>query len=324
MIIDLPVSELLTYQGENPRPADFDAYWAAAMEEVRGVDPNPELVPSDFTCSFAECFHLYFTGVRNARIHAKYFRPKPRPGDENTAKPRPGILRFHGYSANSGDWYTLLPFVAEGFVVAAMDARGQGGMSEDTGGVYGNTFHGQIIRGLDDKAENMLFRHIFLDTVQLVRVLSSFDEVDGERLGAFGGSQGGALTIACAALNPQVKKAAMLFPFLCDYKRVWKLDLGGGAYQELKDYFRWFDPRHERENEIFTRLGYIDLQFLAPRIKAEVLMLTGLNDIICPPSSQFAAYNKITSRKEVLFYPDYAHEDLADEDDIVFKFMADL
>ena len=67
-----------------------------------------------------------------------------------------------------------------------------------------------------------------------------------------------------------------MFPFLCDYQRVWQLDLAVNAYQELRDYFRRFDPCHQREGEVFTRLGYIDVQHLAPRIRARTMMGVGL------------------------------------------------
>ena len=75
-------------------------------------------------------------------------------------------------------------------------------------------------------------------------------------------------------------------------------------------YFRHFDPLHEREDEIFTKLGYIDLQYLAPRIRGDVLMFVGLMDTICPPSTQFAAYNKMTANKQLAIYPDFGHEHL--------------
>jgi len=42
-----------------------------------------------------------------------------------------------------------------------------------------------------------------------------------------------------------------------------------------------------------------------PRVKAKVLMGTGLMDSICPPSTQFAAYNKINSEKMLKIYPDF-------------------
>jgi cephalosporin-C deacetylase len=75
-IFDLSVEKLRNYQGINPRPGDFDVYWEAALQEQRATDPDMELVPNSFQTPFAECFDLYFTGARGARIHAKYLRPK--------------------------------------------------------------------------------------------------------------------------------------------------------------------------------------------------------------------------------------------------------
>ena len=129
-------------------------------------------------------------------------------------------------------------------------------------------------------------------------------------MGALGGSQGGGLTLACAALEPRIAVACAAYPFLSDYRRVWDMDLDDLAYIGLRKYFRVFDPLHEKEEEIFYKLGYVDVQNLSPRIKARVLMATGLMDVVCPPSTQFAAYNKITSPKQSLIYPDYGHENL--------------
>jgi len=314
----MPWEELQTYKGCNPRPDDFDAFWEKALEEMNAVDPRVELISSSFKCSFADCFDLFFTGVGNARIHAKFLRPK------NINKPGPAILQFHGYSGKAGDWSEYLSYAAEGFVVAALDCRGQGGLSEDVGGVKGTTFNGQIIRGLEDSPEKFLFRQIFLDTALLAKIVMEMPEVDSERVGVTGGSQGGGLTIACAALVPEIKLAAPAFPFLSDYKRVWEIDLAKDAYLELQTFFRLFDPLHQREDEIFTKLGYIDVQFLAPKIKAEVLMAVGLMDTVCPPSTQFAAYNKITSKKLLKVFPDFGHEALPGCLDIFFQFLRNL
>jgi len=320
-LFEMPLEKLKQYMGVNPVPEDFDNYWDRALKEMNSVDPEIELISAEFQVPFAECFHLYFTGVKGARIHAKYIRPKNNlyPGKH------PAVLKFHGYTGNCGDWQSKLNYVAAGFCVAALDCRGQGGLSEDVGGVKGNTHKGHIIRGLDDPdPDNLLFRQIFLDTAQLAKIVMSFPEVDETRVGAMGGSQGGGLTIACGALEPRIKKLAPVFPFLADYKRVWNMDLAKGAYEELMTYFRLFDPRHERENEIFTKLGYIDIQNLACRIKGEVLMGTGLQDTICPPSTQFAVYNKIKSNKRVVIYPDFGHETLPGFDDMVYSFMMEL
>jgi len=318
LTFDLSLGELKTYEGTNPRPADFDAFWDAGLAEMRALDGDVELRPADFQVPFADCSDLYFTGVGGARIHAKLVQPK------DADAPHPAVVMFHGYSGSAGEWSDKLGYAAMGYTVAALDCRGQGGSSEDAGGVAGNTLHGHIIRGLDGEPEKMLFRQIFLDTAQLTKIVMDMPDVDAGRVGATGGSQGGGLTLACAALEPRIRRAAPVFPFLCDYQRVWEIDQDQAAYQELKDYFRHFDPRHEREAEIFTKLGYIDVQHLAPRIRAEILIAVGLRDTICPPSTQFAAYNKIPSAKSMILYPDFGHEGLPDHGDITFQFLAGL
>ncbi|MDF2724893.1 MAG: acetyl xylan esterase [Paenibacillus sp.] len=317
-LLDMPLAKLHQYEGRSPKPDDFDAYWDKALEEMCAIDSQVELVPAPIQVPYAEMYDLYFTGVKGARVHAKYLKPK------GLQKPGPALLQFHGYSGHSGDWYDKLPYVALGYSIVAMDCRGQGGKSEDVGGVFGNTLRGHIIRGLDDSPEQLLFRHIFLDTAQLASIVMNFPDVDPDRVGAFGGSQGGALTVACVALEPRIKKAASLYPFLSDYRRVWEMDLAKNAYEELSIYFRLFDPQHKREDEVFYRLGYIDIQNLAPRIKTEMLFGIGLMDAVCPPSTQFAAINKITAPKTLEIYPDFGHEGLPGMNDKIMQFFLGL
>jgi cephalosporin-C deacetylase len=320
-LVDMPMAQLVEYQGRNPRPADFDAYWDSSLAEMHALDPAVELKPAQFEAPGVDCKDLYFTGVGGARVHAKYLRPAKPP----MGKKMPAVCLFHGYTGHAGDWADKLSYVSAGFAVAAMDCRGQGGSSEDITPVVGNTQHGHIIRGLSDpNPKKLLFRSIFLDTAQLARVVMGLPDVDANRVGAAGGSQGGALTLACAALEPKIKRAAPTYPFLCDYQRVWEMDLSVSAYSELRTYFRHYDPTHAREKEIFTRLGYIDCQYLAPRIRGEILMGVGLMDAICPPSTQYAAYNKITAKKSTIIYPDFGHEGLPGFNDKVFEFMMGL
>ena len=318
LLFDMPFEKLETYHGTNPRPDDLDQYWDAALAEMRAIDAEVEMRAADFGAPFAECSDLFFTGVGGARVHAKLLRPRQAAGRH------PAVVMFHGYSGSAGDWCDKLGYVAAGYTVAALDGRGQGGASEDVGGVTGNTLHGHIIRGLDGPPEGLMFRQLFLDTAQLAGLVMAMDDVDESRVGAMGGSQGGGLTLACAALEPRIKQAAPVFPFLSDYQRVWQMDLAENAYRELRDYFRHFDPRHERETETFTRLGYVDVQHLANRIRGRVMMGVGLMDQICPPSTQFAAYNKITAEKSLALYPDFGHESLPGHADRTFAFMMEL
>jgi cephalosporin-C deacetylase len=317
--LDKPLAELQQYRGINPRPVDFDDFWDRSLKELDAIDPQVELIPvTPLGDADADLFDLYFTGVGGARVYAKYLRPK------NARTPGPAVLQFHGYSGDGGDWSDKLNYVNEGYAVAALDCRGQGGKSEDNSQVVGNTREGHVIRGLDGPPEKMLFRQLFLDTAQLARIVMAQPEVDAARVGCLGGSQGGALSLACAALEPRIRRAASVFPFLCDYQRVWEMDLAKDAYSDVKAYFKRFDPLHQRRDEIFTKLGYIDIQHLVPRIRAEVLMALTLMDNICPPSTQFAAYNKITSKKESLIYHDFGHEGLPGCNDRIYRFMMGL
>ena len=338
LTFDMDFEALKTYQGTNPRPVDFDRYWAEALRELDHIKADVQMVPASQKApggqgpepDFAAYYDLYFTGVGGSRIYAKLIQPLGSAAQRRASSngKGPAILQFHGYSMNSGDWQSRLGLAAAGFTVAAMDCRGQGGRSEDRSSVRGNTLNGHIIRGLEDalegRPEGFLYRSIFLDAVQLARIVMALDWVDPDRVGATGWSQGGGLTLACAALEPHIARAAPVYPFLSDYKRVWEIDLAKDAYVELQDYFRRFDPLHERETQVFTALGYIDVQHLAPRIKGEVLQAIGLMDTICPPSSQFAAYNKIAAPKRYLLYPDFGHEDLPGLHDHILDFMCDL
>ncbi len=316
--LDMPLGELKKYTGITPRPKDFDTYWDRGLEQIGELDPRVELKPAAFTSPLAECFDLTFSGLDGSRVYAKYLRPR------GTGKPCPVIFFWHGYSGSSGDWFGYLPYAASGFCVCAMDCRGQGGKSEELGGVAGNTLSGHITRGMDGGPENLLYRKIFLDTAQLVNIVSSFGETDETRMGSAGGSQGGALALVAGALSPQINKIYSQFPFLCDYRRVWEMDLAEKAYEDIRVYLRKFDPRHERIDEFFHNLGYIDVHHLARRIKGEVLMVTGLMDDICPPSTQFAAYNGIRAEKRMIIYPDFGHENYPDSTDIQYSFFLPL
>ncbi len=318
-LIDKPLKELKEYQGINPKPADFDAYWERALNEMKATDPQLEITPAQVQIPGTKCYDMYFNGTRGGRVYCKLLKPEKLEGKA------PALLNFHGYSGSSGDWLNYAVYAQMGFVVAAMDCRGQGGKSSDKNPVEGNTYQGQIIRGLDDPdPDNLYFRQVFLDTAMLAEIIASFDDVDESRIGAYGGSQGGALTVACACLSDKIKLAAPQFPFLTDYKRVWQMDMAERAYRELKDYFRRFDPCHEKEEEVFTKLGYIDLHHMANRITAKILFFTGLMDNICPPSTQFAIYNRIQSEKSMVIYPDYGHEELPGSRDKTAVFFSEL
>ncbi len=318
-LVDMPLEKLREYKGINPKPADFEEYWDNNIAHAASLDTNAQMIPYDFKNPIADCFDLYFTGTGNARVHAKLLVPKKHGGS------CPALLHFHGYGGRSNDFDNYLGYVASGFVVAALDCRGQGGLSFELGdGIIGDSMIGQLHLGLDAGKDHLLFKHIFLDTYLLSKIVKNLPFVDKGRLGAYGGSQGGALTVACSALDPDIKMLAPEYPFLSDYKRVWEMDLAKAAYNSINEYFRRYDAEHKREDEIFNLFGYIDIHHLAPRIKGKMRMFTGLMDIICPPSTQFAVYNNVTSEKSHVIFPDYGHESIPYMGQKTFEFMTEL
>ncbi len=317
-VVDMSLEQLRTYRGISPKPADFDAYWAEAMAEMHAVDAKAEVIPAGFKTPFADCFELYFTGVGGARIHGRMVRPK-------TAEKTPLVLNFHGLGGQAPEWCAYLGWAAAGFTMVAMDCRGQHGLSEEVGSRLGSSQgNSYLTRGLIGGAKNLYYRSVYLDCAQIAELAMNFDWVDRSKVGVWGGSQGGGLTLVCAGLVKGINRIAPVFPYLCDFRRVWEMDLAVAAYHDIRDWLRVYDPRHEHVDEFFGTLGYIDAQFFAEKITAQVLMQTGLMDTCCPPSTQFAAFNRIAAEKEHLIYPDFGHEGLRGADELIYRFMLEM
>lgn len=307
--LDMPLSELKKYMGRNPKPQDFNEYWSRALEELDDFETKYEIRESGFETPNIKCYDLNFMAIDGENIYAKLLMPK------KIDNPLPTLVEFHGYGGKSTEWFTKLPFAEAGMVVLSMDVRDQLGESGS-----GDYRRGNLVKGLmSGDAENLYYRSVFLDAVTLIRIAMDLEAVDNGRIATLGISQGGAIALAAAALEPRVSKVFSVYPFLSDYKRVWEMDLGESPYEELKFIFKYKDPLHEKEEELFTTLGYVDIQFLAERVRGEVTMATGLLDRICPPSTQFAAYNKLTCLKQMLIYPDFGHEDIMGLNDKIYQ-----
>jgi cephalosporin-C deacetylase len=109
-------------------------------------------------------------------------------------------------------------------------------------------------------------------------------------------------------MAPGFVKCAAHYPLLCHYARVWELDFDTGPYEGLRYYFRWHDPLHQRRQEIFERLAYVDAVNFAPYVHCPVLLSTGLQDTVSPPSAQFALANALQASLQHKVYPKHGHE----------------
>ena len=287
------------YYGATPKPADFEAFWQARMAEADAVPldytvTQAKEVPSWDGCDFLD---LWFTGMAGARIYAKYLRP-------HSDKPVPLVLQFHGYPGASRSFAEQASFAGMGMALIAMDCPGQAGYSVDAGGFLGTTVSGHIVAGLDGPAEGMYYVRLHQNIHILCRIVRQLQEIDLRRVFVNGGSQGGGLGLACCALNPGlINRAAILYPFLSDFKLVWDLGADEIAYEGIRYYARWFDADEHQQDRWFRQLGYIDSKNFATLVQCPVLFGTGLEDVICPPQTQCAVYNNLHCKKSGIFSP---------------------
>lgn len=313
--VDMPLEQLREYTGTNSIPRDFDLFWNERLNEVNNYSLKYKLEKSEIQgYDSCEYYDLWFDGIDGGKVYAKYLHPK---SEEKV----PLILQFHGYPGASRSWFEQSSFVGMGCAIIAMDCPGQGGKGHDIGGIKGTTVAGHIVAGLDDEPKNMYYVRLFQNTSILCRIVQELEGIDIDRIYANGASQGGGIALACTSLNKIIKRCAALYPFLSDYKRVWDMDLDMIAYEGLRYYSKWFDPMQKNQDEFFTKLGYIDVHNFVHRLEAEVLFGTGLVDNICPPSTQFAIYNNIKSKKQHFIFPDYTHEEISAFDDMLINFF---
>ena len=312
------LAELEACRGKNPIPADFDEFWAARIAEADAVPLDYEILPSDQIPELGSCtyYDLYFTGMRGARVYAKYAVPKVPGGG-----PVPLVLQFHGYPGCTRSWAEQSSWPGIGCAILSMDNPGQGGRSEDVGGFKGTTVSGHLIAGVDGGPKNLYYVRLYQDQHILCRIVRELEGIDLSRVYVNGSSQGGGMGIACCALNSDlVNRASILYPFLSDFREVWELGADEIAYDGIRYYSRWFDADGERADEWFGTLGYVDSLSFAHLVRCPVLFGTGLADVVCPPETQFAVYNALTCPKKHLLYPDFGHEEIQAFDDEIIRF----
>jgi cephalosporin-C deacetylase len=152
--------------------------------------------------------------------------------------------------------------------------------------------------------ETYYYRRLIADCVAAFQTLVALDEVDAERIGVLGGSQGALLSLAVAALEPRVAVAALRVPFLCDPRRALEVT-DQAPYQEIQQYLA---THRLEEDQVWRTLSYVDGVNFARRALAPAHIALGLMDQISPPSTVFALYNNYAGPKELQVWPYNGHE----------------
>jgi cephalosporin-C deacetylase len=76
-------------------------------------------------------------------------------------------------------------------------------------------------------------------------------------------------------------------------------------YVEIAFYLK---AHRNKIETVYNTLTYFDGIHLAPKITARTLFSVGLMDNTCPPSTVFAAYNRLKAKKEINIYNFNNHE----------------
>ena len=155
--------------------------------------------------------------------------------------------------------------------------------------------------GLDSR-DRYYYRRVYLGCVRANDFLVSRSNWDGRNLLVTGGSQGGALTIITAALDPRVTGVAAYYPALSDVTGYLKGRAGGWPHMFRSEK----DPSLRLKEKIETS-GYYDVVNFARRVRVPGYYSWGYNDETCPPTSMYSAYNVIPGRKALLLALETGH-----------------
>ena len=302
---DLPEEQLKDYRTDTAEPADLDSWWRLRLDGARAAAREPALARYEpGTYGPVEVYDTEFSGAGGDRIRAWYLRPGSQP-EAGT----PVVVKFIGYGGGRGGpaEHILLP--ALGYAVLVMDTRGQGGRW--TTGATGDHADGWqagpenasvMTRGIA-RPEDYYYTRLFTDAVRAVETACVL--TGAARVAVSGMSQGGGLSLAAAALVPELVAVCHAdVPFLCDIQRAITL-APQAPYTEVPEFLA-----HQVDliPAALDTLRYVDCALLARRITAQCLLSVGLMDTICPPSTVFAAYNEISAGKDISVFPFTGHE----------------
>ncbi len=301
-LTDLPLDDLRTFRPDVAEPEDFDAFWERTLSESRALRTPSTLVPAETPIDQLIVEDLTFSGFGGEPIRAWVTRPKD-------GAPRAAVVQFIGYGGGRGQAGEQLQWAAAGYVHVLMDTRGQGagwGSGGDTPDPHGSAgaTPGYMTRGIESP-DTYYYRRVFTDAVLAVDAVRELPFVDSSRIAVTGGSQGGGISLAAAALHPDVSAVMPDVPFLCHFRR----SVERTPVLPFPEIARYLSVRRTEVDNVFHTLSYFDGVNFARRITVPALFSVALMDDVVLPSSVFAAFNHLAaSDAEIEVYPFNGHE----------------
>lgn len=299
---DMPIEKLRSYHPTVQKPDDFDTFWQKTLEKTRQHDLNPQFTPIDYGLKLVDIYDVTFAGYGGQPVKGWFVLPKNRDSS------LPCIVEFIGYGGGRGFGFEHLLWANVGYAYFLMDTRGQGstwrhGDTPDLPDGANPAIPGFMTQGILNP-ETYYYRRVFTDGVRAVEAARSHKAVDEKHIALTGGSQGGGITIAVGALVPDAEAVMPDVPFLCHFRRATTV-FDSQPYDEIRRYLK---THRDKIDIVYNTLSYFDGVNFAEKTQAKALYSVGLMDDICPPSTVFAAYNRVLSEKSIKIYEFNNHE----------------
>lgn len=297
--IDRRIQQLHHYRPDLTAEADLPDFWERTMAEVNGEDFTYGRREINTLIGGAAAYDVSFAGFGGTAIHGVFAKPSAAVG------PVPCVVIYPGYTSGKGDPEQFAKWISMGISVFAVDARGQGGTTGNRLGSSHGMVKGWVTEGILD-LERCYYKALAIDNLRAVRWAFEQPDIDPDRIGVAGASQGGGSALLAAAFSPNLKFAAADIPNLCH------MDFGVlnsvSSLSEVAEFCRRFS---EHTSTVLRNISYFDLLNLADRIAMPVRMSVGLKDPVCMPETIFPVFHRIASsdkRLEIYPFTDHAVE----------------
>ena len=269
---------------------DFDEFWQRTLDELAAVAPEYSMTEEkDKSNKGGKVYRVKMKSLGGVEVQG-YLTMPAKASKKHTM---PVLVHYMGYG--SKPWHAE-PYEGMERIEFVLSTRGQG-LNEPT-----NTYGDWAVYGLGDR-DSFYYRGAFMDLVRAIDFVCSLPEVDQRYIFAEGGSQGGAFTLVACSLDKRIRAAAPWIPFLSDYPDYFKI-----VHWPAEVIFKKQQETGISNRDLYKMLSYFDVKNFTRRITCPILMGVGLQDPTCPPHTNFAGYNLISSQKQFVIYPECGHD----------------
>ena len=293
-------------------PADFVSFWDNAKSEAAKVKLDAKLTLLPDRCT--ERVNVYQANIQNykqgMRLYGILCVPK-KPGKYPALLkvPGAGVRQYAGDVAMAENGVITLEIGIHGIPVT-MDPS----IYLDLGKT---ALDGYPFFNLDDR-DRYYYKRVYLGCVRAIDFIFSLPEFDGSTLAVTGGSQGGALSIVAAGLDPRIKYLAAFYPALCDVTG-YLFGRAGGWPHMFNESNKAFNNKKDK----IETSKYYDVVNFARMVKAPGFYSWGYNDVTCPPTSMFSAYNVIEATKSLAIFEETGHWTYPEQNELARKWLVE-